>query len=71
MNFIFIFLKISNFILEKERESARRESGRERGKRGRESQAGSMLSAEPDRGLSPGTLGSWPELKSRVRHSTD
>ena len=25
-----------------------------------------MLSVEPDSGLNPTTLGSWPELKSRV-----
>ena len=34
-------------------------------------QAGSMLSAEPDAGLDLMTLGSLPELKSRVKHSTD
>ena len=35
----------------------------------RESQAGPMLRTQPDSGLNPTTLGSWPELKSRVRHS--
>ena len=37
----------------------------------RESQAGSTLSAEPDTGLNLTTVKSWPELKSRVGHSTD
>ena len=39
--------------------------------RERESYAGSTLSMEPDAGLDPMTLGSWPELKSRVGHSND
>ena len=30
-----------------------------------------MLSVEPNMGLDPVTLGSWPEPKSRVRHSSD
>ena len=34
----------------------------------RESQAGSMLSAEPDLGLDPMTVRSQPELISRVGH---
>ena len=43
--------------------------GRERDWEGRrESQAGSMLSPEPDAGFNPATLGSWPELKWRVGH---
>ena len=29
-----------------------------------------MLSAEPDMGLDPTTLESWPEPKSRVEHLT-
>ena len=32
---------------------------------GGEWQAGSLLSREPDTGLNPGTLGSWPEPKGR------
>ena len=46
---------------------------REREKeRERESQAGSALSAQgPMWGLIPQTVGSWPELKSRVRGLTD
>ena len=35
-----------------------------------ESQAGSMLSTEPDTGLDPTALQSWPELKSSP-YSTD
>lgn len=34
--------------------------------RGRESQAASTLSAEPNIGLDPKTLGSWSEPKTRV-----
>ena len=39
--------------------------------RERESQAGSMPSAEPDMGLDPMTARSWPEPKSRVRQLTE
>ena len=54
---------------ERERE---REGGRERGRYWEgESQAGFTFGAEPDTGLNPTTLGSQPQLKSRVRRSTD
>ena len=39
--------------------------------RERESEASYKLSEEPDTRLDPTTLGSWPELKWRVRLSTD
>ena len=39
-------------------------------RRERESQADSLPSVEPDRGLDLMTLRSSPELKSRVRHLT-
>ena len=39
--------------------------------RERESQAGSTFSTRAPHGLNPITLRSWPELKPRVRHSTD
>ena len=62
------------FVFVLDRESVSREErprgGRER-QRERESQAGSTLSAEPDVGLHPTTLGSWPELKSRYGRSTN
>ena len=49
-----------------------RECEQERGAEGeRESQAGSTLSAEPNVGHDPLTLGSQPELKSRVGHSPE
>ena len=54
---------------ERERERVHMSWGEGQGQR--ESQAGYMLSVEPDLGLDPTTLGSWPELKSRVGHSTD
>ena len=47
-----------------------RERQRER-ERERESQAVSLPSTEPKTGLNPMTLGSQPELKSRVKHSAD
>ena len=55
--------KIDLFILE--RESVWAGKGAE-GEGERESQADSPLNAEPDVGLSPGALRSWPELKSRI-----
>ena len=51
----------------------RREGEREKGRGAegeRESQAGSSLSTQPDLGLNPLTLGSWPGQKWRVRCST-
>ena len=49
-----------------------RETAWARGAEGeRDSQADSTPSAEPDRGLDPTTLRSWPEPKPRVRCSTD
>ena len=56
---------------ERERERERECMSGEQGKGKRESQAGSMLSAEPNLGLNPTTLGSLLEPKSRIEHSTD
>lgn len=39
-----------------------------RGGKEKQSQVASKLSTEPNAGLSPITLRSWPELKPRVRH---
>ena len=58
------FFKKDSFILERERESMIR--GTKVGGRERESQADSSLSVQPDLGLNPMTLGSWPVPKSRV-----
>ena len=66
---IYLFLFIFLFYLF-ERRQGKRGRGRER-EREREPQAGSTLSTDPNRGLDPMTLGSWPESKSRVRHSTN
>ena len=57
------------FFFKFQRESV---SGREgQRKRERESQSDSTLSMEPDAVFHLVTLGSWPEPKSRVGHSTD
>ena len=53
------------------RERAHIHANGEEEQRERESQAGSTLSLQPYTGLDPTTLGSWPEWKLRVRHSTD
>ena len=53
-----------------ERGKGRRKVGVVR-ERKRESQAGSMLSTDPGTRLDPMTLGSLPEPKSRIGHSTD
>ena len=45
--------------------------GEAEGEGGRESQADSILSGEPDEGLDLMTLRSWPEPKSRAVHLTD
>ena len=64
INYVFLI-----FIFEREC-AHMHEQGRGRG-RERESQAGFMLGSEPNNGLDPMTLGSWPELKSRAGCSTD
>ena len=51
-----------------ERENARPSQGGAEVERGRKSQAGSTLSMEPDTGIDPMILGSWPELKWGVQH---
>ena len=48
----------------------KREGDRERGREGERSQARSILSVEPNMGLDPTTLGSWPEPKPRVGYLT-
>lgn len=48
------------------RAEAEREGAKER-----ESQVGSVFSMELDMGLNPMTLGSQPEMKPRLGHSTD
>ena len=68
--FHFFFLKDFIYLREKERESAHRGGRRDRGREG-ESQAHSMLIAEPDMWLDPRTLRSEPELKSRVGRLTN
>ena len=52
-----------------EREREREREAEREGER--ESQAGSTVSSEPDTGLHPMIMRSWPELKSRVRCLTD
>ena len=59
--------RVAHFFLERESvHTGERSRGRER-----KSQAGSMFSTEPDAGLDPLTLGSWPEPKSRVTQLTE
>ena len=54
-----------------ERERERESTSRGKGQKERESQAGSVLSTEPDTGLDPMSLESWPEPKSSVARSID
>ena len=66
---IYDWRETDTFLIILERECTR---AREKDRwRERESQAGSMLSPEPNSGLNPTILGLWPELKSKFRHSTD
>ena len=67
---IFSFLFLERKEKEREREhvsggEGQKEREKER-ERERESQAGSMLHIEPNKGLDSTTLGSRPELKSRL-----
>ena len=63
--------RVLNVYFERERESKHKQGRRRERGRERESQAVSMLSMEPNTGLSPTTPGSRPEPKSRVRHLTE
>ena len=63
----FIYL----FEGETERERAQEPgAGQRERERESQSQADSVMSVEPNTGLDPTTPGSWPEPKSRIRHST-
>ena len=62
-----IIIKMFIYSFEKEREWAG--EGQRKGEKGY--QAGPIVSIEPDLGLDPTNVRSWPELKSRVRHLTD
>ena len=55
------FLKKYLFIWQRERLQVGREAGREK-----EGEAGSPLSGEPDVGLDPRALRSWPEPKAET-----
>ena len=57
----FFFFEDFIYLFDRERAQVGREAGRERGR-----EAGSLLSREPDAGLDPGTLGSWPEPKAEA-----
>ena len=57
---LFIFFNFI-YLFDRERSQVGREAGRERGRK-----AGSPLSREPDAGLNPRTLGSWPEPKAEA-----
>ena len=62
-----LFFKRFMFLFERKKESASWEKGRGRG---RESQADSVLSVEPNTGLSLTPPRLWSEPKSKVKHST-
>ena len=69
INFVNIFFLFLSLFWEREHEKGQ---VRGRGVEGeRKPQAGSTLSSKLDMGLDPTTLGSWLELKSRIRCSTD
>ena len=57
----FFFFKDFIYLFDRQRSQVGREAGRER-----EEEAGSLLSREPDAGLDPKTLGSWPEPKAEA-----
>ena len=59
--FIFIFLKDFIYLIERGRKHEFRWGGAER-----EEEADFTLSRDPDAGLDPRTLGSWPEPKTDV-----
>ena len=60
--FLFIyFFKDFIYSFDRQRSQVGREAGRERGR-----EASSPLSREPDAGLDPRTLRSWPELKAEA-----
>ena len=56
-----IFFRLFIYLFDRQRWQVGREAGRERGR-----EAGSLLSREPDVGLDPKTLGSWPEQKAEA-----
>ena len=58
MKILFIYL----FVRERERVLCPYKQGEQQA----EGEADSLLSKEPDAGLNPRTLGSWPELKADV-----
>jgi len=68
--FIYLFFKIL-FIYLSVRDWERKRERVGRGGAEGEGQADSVLSTEPDAGLGPTTLGSWPELGPGVRRLAD
>ena len=65
----FLIWSLKKIIYLREREKGH--EWKEQKERERDSQADSMLSAEPDPGLDLMTLRSWPKLKPRVRYLTN
>ena len=62
--FFKIYLFIYLFVREREREREKSESEHKQTEWQAEGEAGLPMSKEPDPGLNPRILGSWPELKA-------